>query len=179
MAADSFGLFIQQLSAADDELKVKVVQIVFDLLMVQDISTLVSKTMPVSLTTRAGWPHLMQQVEKVVELVRHVLANDDPTIQALACEGVAKLMLAGMISDETVSAVGDLATGPAMADGPGTPIAGFAVLFPGERRQPSFATMLDLFLACLLLFVTRKSAAHAQCESKPLQRMLRARSDGF
>ena len=48
MAANSFGLFIQQLNAADDEVKVKVVQIIFDLLMVQDIPTLVSKTMPVS-----------------------------------------------------------------------------------------------------------------------------------
>ena len=48
MAANSFGLFIQQLSAGDDELKVKVVQIIFDLLMVQDIPALVSKTMPVS-----------------------------------------------------------------------------------------------------------------------------------
>lgn len=47
MAANSFGLFIQQLTAADDELKVKVTRIVFDLLMVQDIQTLVSKTMPV------------------------------------------------------------------------------------------------------------------------------------
>jgi hypothetical protein len=48
MAANSFGLFIQQLSAADDELKIKVVHIVFDLLMVQDINDLVSKTMSVS-----------------------------------------------------------------------------------------------------------------------------------
>jgi condensin complex subunit 3 len=48
MAANSFGLFIQQLNAADDELKVKVVQIIFDLLMVQDIPELVSKTMAVS-----------------------------------------------------------------------------------------------------------------------------------
>ena len=47
MAASSLGLFVQQLSAADDQLKIKVVQIVFDLLMVQDIPTLVSKTMPV------------------------------------------------------------------------------------------------------------------------------------
>jgi len=47
MAANSFGLFIQQLNAADDQLKVKVVQIVFDLLMVQDIPTITSKTMPV------------------------------------------------------------------------------------------------------------------------------------
>lgn len=48
MAAQSFGLFVQQLTAADDHLKVKVAQIVFDLLMVQDIQTLVSMTMPVS-----------------------------------------------------------------------------------------------------------------------------------
>lgn len=48
MAANSFGLFIQQLNAADDELKVKVVQIIFDLLMVQDIPELVAKTMAVS-----------------------------------------------------------------------------------------------------------------------------------
>ncbi|WWC92262.1 uncharacterized protein L201_007216 [Kwoniella dendrophila CBS 6074] len=87
MAANSFGLFIQQLTAADDELKVKVCQIVFDLLMVHDINGLVSKTMA---------------ADKVVELVRHVLSQDSPEVQAVACEGVAKLMLAGMISDETV-----------------------------------------------------------------------------
>jgi condensin complex subunit 3 len=47
MAANSFGLFVQQLNAADDQLKLKVVQIIFDLLVVQDIPSLVSKTMPV------------------------------------------------------------------------------------------------------------------------------------
>ena len=47
MAANSFGLFVQQLNAADDQLKVKIVQVIFDLLMVQDIQTLVSKSMPV------------------------------------------------------------------------------------------------------------------------------------
>lgn len=52
MAANSFRLFIHQLQAADDELKVKVAQIVFDLLMVQDIQELVSKTMPVSPSER-------------------------------------------------------------------------------------------------------------------------------
>ncbi|ORY20755.1 nuclear condensing complex subunit [Naematelia encephala] len=87
MAANSFGLFIQQLTAADDELKVKVVQIVFDLLMVQDIQTLVSKTMP---------------ADKVVELVRHTLSQEAPEVQAVACEGVAKLMLAGMIEHESI-----------------------------------------------------------------------------
>lgn len=47
MAANSFGLFIQQLNSADDVLKVKVCQIIFDLLLVHDIDTLVSKTMVV------------------------------------------------------------------------------------------------------------------------------------
>ncbi|WVR08557.1 hypothetical protein IAU60_005612 [Kwoniella sp. DSM 27419] len=87
MAANSFGLFIQQLSAGDDELKIKVCQVIFDLLMVHDINTLVAKTMA---------------PEKVVELVRHALSQDSPEVQAVACEGVAKLMLAGMISDDTV-----------------------------------------------------------------------------
>ncbi|WRT70673.1 uncharacterized protein IL334_007671 [Kwoniella shivajii] len=87
MAANSFGLFIQQLTTADDELKGRVCQVVFDLLMVHDINDLVSKTMA---------------PDKVVELVRHVLSQDSPEVQAVACEGVAKLMLAGMISDETV-----------------------------------------------------------------------------
>lgn len=49
MAVNSFGLFLQQLQVADDELKLKVIQIVFDLLMVHDITTLVSKTMSVRL----------------------------------------------------------------------------------------------------------------------------------
>ncbi|KIR69079.1 condensin complex subunit 3 [Cryptococcus bacillisporus CA1873] len=88
MAANSFGLFIQQLNSADDVLKVKVCQIIFDLFLVHDIDTLVSKT--------------MVQPDKVVELIRHTLSLDIPEVQAVACEGVAKLMLAGMISDEVV-----------------------------------------------------------------------------
>ncbi|TYJ51732.1 hypothetical protein B9479_007684 [Cryptococcus floricola] len=88
MAANSFGLFIQQLQTADDELKVKVCQVIFDLLMVHDIDALISKT--------------MVQRDNVVELVRHTLSLDIPEVQAVACEGVAKLMLAGMISDVVV-----------------------------------------------------------------------------
>ncbi|OXC68612.1 hypothetical protein AYX13_02817 [Cryptococcus neoformans] len=88
MASNSFGLFIQQLNSADDVLKVKVCQIIFDLFLAHDIDTLVSKT--------------MVQPDKVVELIRHTLSLDIAEVQAVACEGVAKLMLAGMISDEVV-----------------------------------------------------------------------------
>lgn len=45
----------------------------------------------------------MDQVDKVIELVRHMLNQEAPEVQAAACEGVAKLMLAGMIADESVS----------------------------------------------------------------------------
>lgn len=47
MASNSFGLFVQQVSAADDELRIRVVQILYDLLVVHDIETLVAGTLPV------------------------------------------------------------------------------------------------------------------------------------
>jgi condensin complex subunit 3 len=87
MAATSLGLFIQQLNAADDELKVKVVHIIFDLLMVHDVEKLANANMP------PGF---------IVELVRHMLQQDAPEVQTAACEGVAKLMLAGMVEDVSV-----------------------------------------------------------------------------
>lgn len=87
MASQSFGLFIQQLTAADDELKVKVVQVIFDLFMVHDIPTLLAGILP---------------ADRIVELVRHMVLQDAPAVQAAACEGVAKLMLAGMIEDKAV-----------------------------------------------------------------------------
>ena len=37
LATDSFGLFLHQVKVADDVLKAKVVQVVFDLLMVHNI----------------------------------------------------------------------------------------------------------------------------------------------
>ena len=37
-----------------------------------------------------------------MELLRHTLNQDSPEVQAVACEGVAKLMLAGMVNDELV-----------------------------------------------------------------------------
>lgn len=108
MASNSFGLFIQQLNSADDVLKVKVCQIIFDLFLAHDIDTLVSKTMVVR---QLFWISIVtgltkcKQPDKVVELIRHTLSLDIAEVQAVACEGVAKLMLAGMISDEVVSSL--------------------------------------------------------------------------
>ncbi|TXT10982.1 hypothetical protein VHUM_01733 [Vanrija humicola] len=89
MATDTFVLFMQQMNAAgeDDELRGKVMKIVLDLLMVHDIATLVAKTM---------------SVDAVPALLSHMLQQDVPEVLAVAVEGVAKLMLAGMVTDATV-----------------------------------------------------------------------------
>jgi hypothetical protein len=47
MAKESFILFMQQLNAGDDDLRIKTAQILFDLLMVHDIGVLVQDLMPV------------------------------------------------------------------------------------------------------------------------------------
>lgn len=87
MASQSFGLFLQQLRDADDELKLKVIHIVFDLFSVHGIETLLNGI----LTS-----------DRVVELVRHMILQDAPAVQAAACEGVAKLMFARKIDDREV-----------------------------------------------------------------------------
>lgn len=48
MAKESFVLFMQQLNAGDDDLRIKMAQIMFDLMMVHDIAELVQDLMPVS-----------------------------------------------------------------------------------------------------------------------------------
>jgi condensin complex subunit 3 len=42
-------LFVQQLSAADDELRVQITYIIYDLLMLHDIGEMLSGTLPVRL----------------------------------------------------------------------------------------------------------------------------------
>jgi condensin complex subunit 3 len=38
-----------------------------------------------------------------VEFMAHMLQQDSPAVQAVACEGLAKLMLSGMLYDKSVS----------------------------------------------------------------------------
>lgn len=87
LATRSFGLFVSQIQAADDQLKVKIVQIVFDLLMVQDIQRLVSESM---------------SPDDINPLISLLLQQTALEVLAVACEGAAKLMLAGIIEDSTV-----------------------------------------------------------------------------
>ncbi|KAJ9103123.1 hypothetical protein QFC21_002545 [Naganishia friedmannii] len=87
MAKNSIGLFMQQISQAEDDDKVKVAKIVFDLFMVHDPFKLLTGVM---------------SEDQTVGFLAHMLQQDHPEVQAVACEGLAKLMLSGMIFDSTL-----------------------------------------------------------------------------
>ncbi|KAF9225668.1 hypothetical protein BS17DRAFT_777480 [Gyrodon lividus] len=88
MALNSFQLFLGQIQAAPEVLKTRVLQIVFDILMVHEGDFM----------GRGGVGG-----DKIVEFLLHILNNEDSEkVQALLCVGFAKLVLAGMISDERV-----------------------------------------------------------------------------
>ncbi len=85
LASQSLRLFIDQVDKADDNLRVKVAQIVFDLLMVHDVEKLLGDR------------------RRLLPLLSHMLSQDLPAVEAVACEGVAKLMLSGMVYEDIVS----------------------------------------------------------------------------
>ncbi|TFY65773.1 hypothetical protein EVG20_g5314 [Dentipellis fragilis] len=88
MALNSFQLFLSQVQSAPENLKVRVLQVVFDVLMVHDTDFLAK-----------GSP----QGDRVVEFLLNVLSNEDSDrVQALIAMGFAKLMLSGMVTDERV-----------------------------------------------------------------------------
>ncbi|KAA1474990.1 ARM repeat-containing protein [Dentipellis sp. KUC8613] len=88
MARNSLQLFLSQVQTAPENLKVRVLQVVFDVLMVHDADFL-AKDSP--------------QAERMVEFLLNVLSQEDSDrVQALIAMGFAKLMLSGMITDERV-----------------------------------------------------------------------------
>lgn len=88
MALNSFQLFLSQIQAAPEVLKIRVLQIVFDILMVHDGDFLGRGN--------AGG-------ERIVEFLLHILSVEDADkVQALMCVGLAKLVLSGIVSDDRV-----------------------------------------------------------------------------
>ncbi|KAI0266182.1 nuclear condensing complex subunit [Gloeopeniophorella convolvens] len=88
MALNSFQLFLSQVQAAPEVLKLRVLQVVFDVLMVHEGDFLANASVG---------------VRRVIEFLLQVLGNEESDkVQALICTGFAKLMLSGMISDERV-----------------------------------------------------------------------------
>ncbi|KAG2156923.1 nuclear condensing complex subunit [Suillus bovinus] len=88
MALNSFQLFLGQIQTAPEVLKIRVLQIVFDILMVHENDFL----------NKEGGAS-----ERIVEFFLHVLEiEESDKVQALLCIGLAKLVLSGMIYDDKV-----------------------------------------------------------------------------
>ena len=90
LALDSFPLFIDQVQRADGPIKLRAVQAVFDLLINHTIPYLCSRN-------PAGEEMARRQI---VSYLLSLLEDDEPAIQSAACEGMAKLMLTGMVEDD-------------------------------------------------------------------------------
>ncbi|KAI6131286.1 nuclear condensing complex subunit [Pisolithus croceorrhizus] len=88
MALNSFQLFLSQIQAAPEVLKIRVLQIVFDILMVHEGDFL-------GRSNTGG--------ERIIEFLLHILSVEDADkVQALMCMGLAKLVLSGIVADERV-----------------------------------------------------------------------------
>ena len=86
MASSSFQLFLGQVVTAPEVLKLRVLQIIFDILMVHESAFLGPDT---------------ENEERVIMFLLTVLDSEQTDkVHALVCIGTAKLMLAGMIADE-------------------------------------------------------------------------------
>ncbi|KAF7968330.1 hypothetical protein HWV62_30947 [Athelia sp. TMB] len=90
MAINSLQLFLGQIQTNPGVLKMRVLQIVFDILMVHKSEFLGQNS--------ANGP-------QIIEFLLHVLDTDDEdNVQALICMGLSKLMLTGMASEDRVLA---------------------------------------------------------------------------
>ncbi|KZT57283.1 putative mitotic chromosome condensation-related protein [Calocera cornea HHB12733] len=84
-AKESFGLFMNQVQTAAEDTKCKALKAIFDMVMVHGTDFFVSN-----------------EENRTNDFLLWVLGDESPDVQAVACEGIAKLMLSGMISDETI-----------------------------------------------------------------------------
>ncbi|KAI9600933.1 hypothetical protein H4Q26_000727 [Puccinia striiformis f. sp. tritici PST-130] len=87
IALDSFGVFVHQVQAAEVDLRIKVLKIVFDLLLQHGIDFLAEKG---------------HGPERVIEFLLYSLDQDSKEVQATAAIGISKLMLSGIITSSEV-----------------------------------------------------------------------------
>jgi condensin complex subunit 3 len=106
MALNSFQLFLGQIQTAPEVLKIRVLQIVFDILMVHENDFLNKEGGAVGNNNFNLIAMLtLLQSERIIEFFLHVLEHEESDkVQALLCIGLAKLVLAGMICDDKVGA---------------------------------------------------------------------------
>ncbi|CAE6436074.1 unnamed protein product [Rhizoctonia solani] len=83
MTAGSYQLFVNQVQTASPELKKKVLPILYDLIMVHHDAEYLREP-------------------RMVNFLMHQLEDEDEEIQAITCVGFAKLLLAGIVTDDKV-----------------------------------------------------------------------------
>ncbi|KAF8605217.1 hypothetical protein BDV93DRAFT_543748 [Ceratobasidium sp. AG-I] len=83
MTAGSYQLFVNQVLTASLELKRKVLPILYDLIMVHHDAEYLREA-------------------RMVNFLMHQLEDDEDEIQAITCVGFAKLLLAGVVTEEKV-----------------------------------------------------------------------------
>ncbi|KAJ3782510.1 nuclear condensing complex subunit [Lentinula aff. detonsa] len=88
MAINSFQLFLNQVQTAPEDLKLKVLQIVFDLLIMYDRDFL------------GRSEQISQQI--ISFLIQTLDSEESPAIQCVLCIGMCKLLLSGQVTESKV-----------------------------------------------------------------------------
>ncbi|TCD66080.1 hypothetical protein EIP91_001838 [Steccherinum ochraceum] len=88
MAMSSFQLFLNQVQSAPEELKLKVLQVIFDILMVYE-EELLRRNKDIA--------------DRIITFLLQTLeVEESNAVQALLCIGISKLMINGLVTDDRV-----------------------------------------------------------------------------
>lgn len=97
LALDTFPLFLDQIQRADGAVKLRATQVVFDQMLVHGIPYLSSRQAQAA----GGGPEAAAMAySQIIGFLLGLLEDDEEAIQAVAAEGIAKLMLSGMVDDD-------------------------------------------------------------------------------
>lgn len=97
LALDTFPLFLDQIQRGEGEIKLRATQIVFDQLLVHGIPYLSSRQ---AQAAGGGAEAMDMAYTQIVGFLLSLLEDDEEGVQAVAAEGMAKMMLAGMVEDD-------------------------------------------------------------------------------
>lgn len=97
LAVNTFGLFLQQTEQAEGSVRQSCIEIVFDLLSTHGIAFLCQP----QIHQAGGDDEAVSAVHgQVVNFLLSLLEDDDMGVQAVAAEGMAKLMLTGVVEED-------------------------------------------------------------------------------
>jgi len=97
LAQGTFGLFLQQMEESEEEVRLTSIRVVFDNLTSHGIAFLCQS----QIQQAGGDQSAVEEVHtQMVNFLLGLLEDDDRQVQAIAAEGMAKLMLSGMVEDD-------------------------------------------------------------------------------